>query len=442
MGSLSNHVTSTTSLSAVRVRKAEFGVLLLLSANATFAERTKTYTDASELLDDSFAIDGPEYLFAQAFFGETESPDKFKIGRCALPPTQVYTLVPTVQNSHVYSYDVVGEGVTAETVTYTSDATATLAEIIAGLETAFNAVVGKNFTAVDTASTSLVITASAAGDWFSVRPNDLVNNQIAQTHVDPGLATDLTAIENFDSDWYVLATNYNSNACVLAADAWIAGQTKTYVFDCNETDALNTAAGNSDTLDDLATLTRGKTMGAFHDAPGDMQAARWCSARLSKAPGKATWAATPLQGLVPPNLTPSQRANLMARNANVYEYVAGLNVMSYGTTADGDFIDVQRFTDWQNDDMATSVWGAIVAADKISFEDDDLVAIEAEVVGSLARGVTAGGLAKNPAPVVTIPKVATVSTADKLARTLSNVKWNAQLASAIHKVSISGVITP
>ena len=116
MGALDNHVTSSISLSAVRVRKKEFGVALLLSATASFAERTRTYTDPDGVLDDGFALDSPEYLFAQAFFGQAESPDKFKIGRCALPPTQVYTLVPVVLNSHEYKYDVIGEGVTAETV--------------------------------------------------------------------------------------------------------------------------------------------------------------------------------------------------------------------------------------------------------------------------------------------------------------------------------------
>ena len=131
----------------------------------------------------------------------------------------------------------------------------------------------------------------------------------------------------------------------------------------------------------------------------------------------------------------------MSRNANVYELVAGLSIMSFGTTADGDFMDVQRFSDWQNNDMATAVFATIVAADKISFEDEDMLAIEAEVRGSLQRGENAKGLVKGSS-VVSIPKVADVSTADKLARTLNNVKWNAQLASAIHKVNMAGTVSP
>ena len=103
MSALSNHVTSTISQSAVRVRKAEFGVALLLSATASFAERVRTYTSPDGVLDDGFATDSPEYLWAQAFFGQDSSPDKFKMGRCALPPTQAYTLVPAVLNNHTYS---------------------------------------------------------------------------------------------------------------------------------------------------------------------------------------------------------------------------------------------------------------------------------------------------------------------------------------------------
>ena len=115
--------------------------------------------------------------------------------------------------------------------------------------------------------------------------------------------------------------------------------------------------------------------------------------------------------------------------------------MSFGTTADGDFMDVQRFIDWQNDDMATAVFGAIVAADKISFEDEDMLAIEAEMLGSGARGEASKGLVKGSF-VVSLPKVADVSVGDKLARTLNQAKWNAQLASAIHKVNMSGTVTP
>lgn len=442
MGNLDNHVLVSISQDAVRVRKAEFGVPLLLSPNATFAERVRTYEDVDGVEDDGFATDSPEYLFAQALFGEDPTVEKFKIGRCANKPTQVYTIIPTEQDSHVYSFEVIGEGITTETVTFTSDSSASLAEVVAGITTALNSVTGKNYTAVDTTSTSVVVTGTAAGDWFSIEPLDLANIEITQTHADPGIAADLSAIETYDGAWYTLCTLYNSNAMVLAADAWIATRKKIYVFDCNETDALNTAAGNSDTLDDIATLTRTRTAGIFNPGPANMNAARWCGSRLAKVPGSATWAATQLTGLAAVSLTTTQRTNLMARNANIYEEVAGLSIMSYGTTADGDYIDVQRFIDWQDDDMSTAVFAAIVAADKIGMTDEDLVAIEAEIRGSLARGVEAGGLASDPAPSVAVPLVASLSTADKLARLLAGTKWAATLRGAVHKVNIAGNVSP
>ena len=56
-------------------------------------------------------------------------------------------------------------------------------------------------------------------------------------------------------------------------------------------------------------------------------------------------------------------------------------------------------------------------------------------------GILDGGLAADPAPVVTAPKVADVAAADKVARRLPDIDFTATLAGAVHEVVISGVIS-
>lgn len=437
---LSNHVTLSITQDTVGISRAGFGIPLVVSHTADWVERIRTYTDLAGVAADFAVATSPERLAASALFSQNPKPAKIKIGRASLQPTQVYTITPDAVDDKVYSVTVAGEGVTTETITFEADGTATVSEVTAGLTSALNLVTGKNYTAVD-GSTVVTITGTAAGDWFSLEVDDPDNMAIIQTHVDPGIATDLAAIALEDNDWYCLLTNFNSNAMVLAADTWIQTQKKIYVFDVNESDAITTSAGNSDTLDDIEVLNRARTAGTYHPSPADMNSAAWAGKVLPLDPGSATWKFKILSGVAAVSLTATHRTNLIARSANFYQTVAGIDIMAEGTTADGDFIDVQRGLDWLEDDMSKGVFGALASAAKIPFTDPGIAVIQAEMEASLQRAVARGILAVDPAPAVTVPKAADVSSADKTSRTLPDMKFSGTLAGAIHKVTITGVVS-
>jgi hypothetical protein len=440
---LSDHVSLTISQDSLGVARAGFGVPLILSANAAFPERIRFYNDLAGITDDGFTTDSPEYLAARAMLSQQPHPERIAIGRAANKPTQVYTLsVATVRNSHTYEIEVKGEGVTATTASYTSDASATDGEIVVGLVAALNAVVGNNYIAAG-ATSPFTVTGDAAGEWFSLKVN-AADLEIAQTHADPGgggVAADLAAISLENDDWYMLCTLYNSEDYVIAAADYIEAVKKMYIPDVNETDAITTAAGNGDTLDELATANYARTAGMYHQEPAEMAAAAWMGRVLPLEPGSETWKFKTLAGLDPTSLTTTQRTNLVNRSANFYQTVAGVAITQEGTTSDGDFIDVQRFIDWLEDDMSKAVFEALAGADKVPYTDAGVAIIEAEVRGSLRRGINRGGLAEDPAPVVTVPLVADVATADKALRLLPDVKFSATLAGAVHKVTITGVVS-
>ena len=438
---LSNHVTISITQDSAGIARAGFGVPMILSHAAAWAERVRTYTDLSGVAADFATTTSPEYLAAQAIFAQNPHPSKIKIGRCALDHTMKIELTPTAANLTAYTVTVGGEGVTTTEVTYTSDATATVAEICAGLELLISAVTGNNYAVVDN-TTSLTITGDAAGDWFYVGVHNPALIQNEMTHVDAGIATDLAAIALEDNDWYCLLTHYNSNAVVLAADAWIQTQSKIYLPDVSETEAATTTVGNSDTLDDMATLNRERTGGIYHWNAGEMFAAAWAGKNLPNDPGSISWKFWTLSGVTVKKLTSTQRANLVARSANFYETVAGDEDMtSEGTTADGDWIDVQRGLDWIEDDMSKGVFGVLKGAKKVPFTDAGVAMLEKEMKATLKRAVTMGILAASPAPTVTVPAVADVSAVNKTNRTVPDMKFTATLAGAVHKATLTGIVS-
>lgn len=538
-GPLSDHVTLTITQDSVGLARAAFGVPMILSHNAAFAERVRTYTSLLEVASD-FVSGTPEYLAANALFAQSPHPESLKIGRAALDPTLAYSLAATAANSTIYAIDVAGPGITATTASYTSDSAATVAEIHSGLVTALNAVTGNNyiaafaalvnpddvftaangteiFTAVahglqtgdgpfqvsnsggalpagltaltdywiikidadtfylatslalalagtflsittngtgtqtleDTASTKrpsdpITVTADAAGNWFSLAVDNISLLAIEMTHSDPGVATDLAAISNEDDDWYALITLYNSQLYVAGVAAYIEAVRKIYVFDSCDTTSATLAYASGDTNDSIGqqhSLSRARSAGLFHPSPADMAAAAWVGKVLPLDPGSATWKFKTLSGVTPVSLTSTHRTNLRNRKGNSYETIAGLNQTWEGYTADGDFIDVTQGIDWIYDDMTKGVYEALAAMPKVPYTDDGVALVESEIRGTLKTAVGMDILSSDPAPVVTVPRVADVSTANKVIRNLPSVRWSATLAGAIHKVTITGVVS-
>jgi hypothetical protein len=447
MSLLSETVTLTITQESVGLARAGFGIPLIVSHSATWVERVRTYESASDVAAD-FATNTPEYLAAAAVFSQSPHPEEIMIGRAALKPTQTFVVgVAQVVNNTKYAVNVVAPGATiANPYTYTSDASATNDEIIGGLVALLNGIVGKNFTAAATGSAGsqvCTITGNSPGAWFSIEVVDvsLLSNKL--THTDPGIATDLAAILVENGDWYALHTTFNSKAYVLAAAAWVEANGKLYLVDVPETDAITVAVGSSptDTLYSLFALSYNRTAGSYHPASSQMFSAAWLGRVLPDQPGSETWKFKSLAGISGVALTSTHRTNLKARKANSYSAFGGQNKTWEGTVAGGSYgyIDVTRGYDWLSDDMQKRVADALDASEKIPYTDPGIAIIRSEVKASLKTAATNGIITDDFE--ITVPKAKDVSSADKAARRLTNVKFTATLAGAIHSVAIVGQVS-
>jgi hypothetical protein len=442
-----NYINITILADSVAPTRQGFGRAAVPSYSAALTA-DELFTSAAAVAT-KFGANSFEAKAADALFAQNPRPKDVLFAKCSLPPTKRYSLsVVAVRNSHKYQIVVRGNGVTETTVEYTSDASATDGEIVAGLVAALNAVVGKNFTAAG-ATSPFTVTANSAGAWFTLEILDRTDLSMEQTHADPGLATDLAALLNRDNTWYWLYTGQaDSTAVIAAAAAWANSNGKLYIPQGSDTlDVTATSNGTNGALDDAKAAGYERAAGVWTSKEYLCRGARLIGNLAPRTPGKWTALGKRLNGDVAETLTPTERANLIARNANFVETERGVKVVTPGTTAAGPtvlrgFIDTVVFLDWQQDDAEARLFAAVVGAEKIPRTDNGMVILQGALEASFAAGVSNGGIAELTAedndgvasPQVTVPLVSEMD--DLLPRGV-RLSGSFKLAGAVHSVDVN-----
>jgi hypothetical protein len=140
-------------------------------------------------------------------------------------------------------------------------------------------------------------------------------------------------------------------------------------------------------------------------------------------------------------LTTAEKNYAIGKNCNVYETVAGSNIItSEGVVASGEYIDIMRGTDWLQTRMGEDVFSLLINSDKVPFTTAGIAQVGAIVAYWLNRGVDAG-LIEEGSIVITLPALADVPAGEKSLRYLNGITFSATYAGAVHKVGISGKIS-
>lgn len=124
--SLSDIATVTVDATKPAISEAGFGVPLILSQNAAWVERTRSYTTLAGVAVD-FAAGTPEYGMAATIFAQNPSPPKIRIGRANTNPiSQQWTIgVVAVTGTKYKAYLTTASGVSSkQTATFVLAASA------------------------------------------------------------------------------------------------------------------------------------------------------------------------------------------------------------------------------------------------------------------------------------------------------------------------------
>lgn len=158
-------------------------------------------------------------------------------------------------------------------------------------------------------------------------------------------------------------------------------------------------------------------------------------------PGSAAWHDQPIVGLTGGNFTSSQ-STLESKNCEYFINVAGATRSMGGKMAGGEYADIIHFVAWLETRLAEDLYELIARAgnvrSKIPFTDEGITRVEGVVRNRLNIAVGIGGILNDF--TVTVPLREETQFSDRVARTLKDVNFVANLQGAIKFVEVRGQV--
>lgn len=416
-------------------------------------DRVRAYSGLAGLVSDGFAVTDPEYLAAAALLSQPNPPPLFKLGRRLNLPTMQWVITPTAANLTKYTVTIDGQD-----AVFTSDGTATVAEICTGLKAAIDALAAPVLAITTTnegPGTDIKIVANVAGAWHSLKamqaadptaPNAFLD--VKQTHVDPGITADLVAIRAANADWYAFCLTTQGAAEIAAAAAW-ADSNRPVLFFADTQDSGVYGNGNTDIAFTQHAAARATAIISREPDNSAFRCAAWMGFGLPTEPGTENWANMPLGSQTPETYTAQQLLNMAGDPGNgpggkfcnfFYAPATGLTATRMGVVAGGEYIDVVRFLDsfkiGLEEDIAQAIADAGALATKIPFDDAGIAKIENLIRSRVKAGQDAGAIEVTPAPTFIVPKASSFTAAQRKSRALTGLGCTFQLTGAINIVSL------
>jgi hypothetical protein len=420
------------------VSLASFSIPIIFGPSNRFGDLYRVYTSINGMVTDGFEPSDPELIEATALSSQAIIPPQWLVGKFTAAVAQVDTfMVNTLTPSHQYTFTL-NSIIISYTATGGDTQQSILAALLAAIATAYptNPPVTGSVTGTGAGAT-LTLTSATPGLGVSYTA---IDSQL--THV---LATpNHTIVQDIQALYVGVAPNVypygvivtsHVASDILQVAAYIETQLLIYVTATLDSAVLANTAGNVMAV--AMGLSYDRTM-IMYSAGANTQGpdGAWMGYMLPTTPGSSNWAMKVLVGVTPDNLAPTQIANILGNNGNVYVTIAGGGTTLYGITAGGEYIDVTIFLDW----LASTTQSNIIAIEtdplnlKIPFTNPGIAQIESGISAAFRAGQDNGGLA--PGWSIFGPDISQVSPADKASRTLNGVGGSGELAGAINKINV------
>lgn len=270
----------------------------------------------------------------------------------------------------------------------------------------------------------------------------------------------LAACAAENGEWYGCVDAAHAAADAVAAAAWAEANNRMFFTVLSDAATITTA-----TTDVATALKDGnffRTMWWYHpqaDAFPDVATAVKAFAAPPGGGGAATdtrqrflsdlFSERQLAGVPVVPLTETAYLNVKNKRGNTFEPFANLALTQNGVTAGGEWGDIIRNRDWLCEEVRSRAFNVFVEK-RVPYTDVGIAMLREAVVGALDLGVRRGVIAPEtvdaddnvvPSYTVSVPREVEVSTSDKAARILRDVRFVARNAGAITSTVIEGVVT-
>lgn len=415
------------------VSRAGFGTMLFLGLHKDTNNRVDFYSSQSAVE----AVHGASSQIAIAtsdYFAQSPSPTQVAIGRRTIDNVEL-TVTSAVVGT-VYSVTINGT-----LFSYTAIGGDTAAAIATALCTAINAG-AEPVTATAGAGGVFDLDADVAGVPYTVAVSSLIS--ITAFVADDDIDDDLSACEQENNNWYGLTVHSRDQDDVELVADWTESRKKYFITASDDEDIIDETVGADTTS--IAAYLRTNSLARSSCIYHALAATQFADCALfgqilPQDPGSYTAMFKTLASVTVDTLTDTQATNALAKNCNIFQEIGGVNILREGKDGEGEYIDVIIFVDWLQARMTERIYSLLVNSLKIPYTDTGAALVEAEIKAQLDQGIDRGGLAKDPAYTVTIPKVSTISSTDKANRLLPDITFSATLAGAIHKIEINGTVS-
>lgn len=448
LANLDRIVNVSIALNTAGISKVGFNTMMIVGTHAHSLNRVDIITSIDSLTSMGFETTDPIYLAVRAALSQIPRIRQVKIGRIASSIANIK--VATVGAASKYTVtlsakDVSGNVVNTPYVFTNSAGNATA--ILEGIQDLIDADTSALVTTT-LASDTLTLTAKDPAKAIKFTVSDMLSMTFGTTTEE--IAESMTAIMAEDSDFYGIVLADRTQQKILDMAAWAETQTKLFGTSTGEAGVIDAAVTN-DTLSQLMEKNYYRTHYWYHGTAATEYIDAAIMARCFMIdPGGETWALKSLAGVSTDPLNETQFNAVKKKNGNTFEKVRNITVTQNGKVVAGEWIDIIRFRDWLQEEIATNVFTALKNRNKLAFTDPGIAIIEAQVKKALDDGVTAGGIApveydsdgnKNPSYVLTVPLASDFTATEKASRELTDINFTARVAGAIHVVNINGSLT-
>ncbi len=436
---LSEIVTTAIQAGTVNPARAGFGTPFFMGFHTAWVgSEVRRYTGSAAVLVDFDSHELP-YLWAVAMFSQSPRPTAIKIGRLPTPTGVFHTQVLDFTD-HVSGTAIAGSVVLpAGTVTPIAIAWNTnIATTLADLKTALDALTGIGTCSI--ASPLITVPATVAGEMvhFSISS---AGGHVRDTTADWSIDDALDAALVIDPEFYGVMCDNNSPKNVDKVARWALTNDRIAFFGPQYTKPSQFATGEfSAGADYTALQANDAAVGLFTKADRrSFPEAAWVGRMFPLDPGSATYAYKRLSGVGADTYNATERGQIEAYDGNHYVAEAEIGITRPGQTFGGEWIDVVIGLAWIEARLQEGLFADLVNNDKIPYTDQGFAILVARVRAVLkiaeARSIIASGW------TVTILPVAEQDSADRAARIVRGLEFQATLAGAVHTVNLSGTVT-